>query len=232
MSHWFSAILIFLVLLLSWGEAPALASAQTPLVLAWDHVKSVAETSETAPVREGLQVLSPTWFSLADTAGSIHSKGSAGYVASAHQKGCQVWALFDNGFDANRTRQFLASAPAQDKAIQQLSRYASQYQLDGINIDFENVADEDRDRFTQFIRNLTTTLKKQNLIISIDVTVPNETPSWSHCYDRKELAAIVDYVMVMTYDEQWATSTPRGACSLAPLGGKESAKNLARSAGK
>ena len=231
MQLWFSAIFILLALLLSLGgapvsAAPAPASPQSPLVLAWDHVKSAAETSETAPVREGLQVLSPTWFSLADATGSIYSKGSAGYVASAHQKGCQVWALLDNGFDANRTRQFLASAPAQDKAIQQLSRYASQYQLDGINIDFENVADEDRDRFTQFIRNLTTTLKKQNLIISIDVTVPNETPSWSHCYDRKELAAIVDYVMVMTYDEQWATSTPGAPVASLPWVEKNLQKTL------
>jgi spore germination protein YaaH len=231
MQLWFSAVFILLSFLFSWAGAPvsaalAPASPQSQLVLAWDHVKSSAETSETAPVREGLQVLSPTWFSLADATGSIYSKGSAGYVTSAHQKGCQVWALLDNGFDANRTRQFLASAPAQDKAIQQLSSYAAQYQLDGINIDFENVADEDRDRFTLFIRNLTAALKKQKLIISIDVTVPNATPSWSHCYDRKELAAIVDYVMVMTYDEQWATSTPGAPVASLPWVEKNLQKTL------
>ncbi len=95
--------------------------------------------------------------------------------------------------------------------MRQLLIYASLYNLDGINIDFENIYKEDKDALTQFVRELTPLLKEQGLIVSIDVTIPDGSDTWSKCYDRKALGEIVDYVMLMTYDQHWATSPVAGS---------------------
>lgn len=185
------------------------------IILAWDHIKDDGAATATAPC-EGPQVLSPTWFSIAASSGLVLSKADRQYVDRAHQAGLKVWALVDNSFDAALTRTLLADAYARENVVKQLVLYAALYDLDGLNFDFENVDDADRDRLTQFVRELAAALKEQNLVVSVDVTVPNTHPSWSNCYDRRQLAASVDYVMVMTYDEYWATKTPGGPVASLP----------------
>jgi spore germination protein YaaH len=114
------------------------------------------------------------------------------------------------------TRGFLSDESAQDRAVRQLLMYTALYDIDGVNIDFENVYDDDADRLTGFVARLADKLKEQRVIVSIDTTVPSGVPMWSNCYDRAALAKIVDYYMVMTYDEHWRTSPVAG--SVASIG--------------
>lgn len=161
---------------------------------------------------EGLDVISPTWFQLKDDTGDLINRADATYVEWAHKTGYKVWALFSNDFqDIKATSRFLNNTDARDNAIHQLLIYSSLYKLDGINIDFENVYKEDKDALTQFVRELTPLLKEQGLVVSIDVTIPDGSDTWSKCFDRKALGEVVDYVMLMTYDQHWATSPVAGS---------------------
>lgn len=161
---------------------------------------------------EGLDVISPTWFTLKNDQGELINRADATYVEWAHNNGYKVWALFSNDFqDIKATSRFLNNTDARDNAIRQLLIYASLYKLDGINIDFENIYKEDKDALTQFVRELTPLLKEQDLVVSIDVTIPDGSDTWSKCYDRKALGEIVDYVMLMTYDQHWTTSPVAGS---------------------
>lgn len=156
---------------------------------------------------KGLDVISPTWFQLANADGDLINRASAKYVEWAHKRGYQVWALFSNTFnDVKMTGDFLNNTDSRDNAIRQLLSYAALYDLDGINIDFENINIEDKDALTQFVRELTPLLKEQGLVVSIDIGVPDGSENYSLCYDREALGEIVDYVMVMTYDQHWSTS--------------------------
>jgi spore germination protein YaaH len=158
-------------------------------------------------------VLSPTWFALSSEDGDVINKGSVAYTASAHKNGYQVWALVSNGFKKDRTKKFLASKRAQDVFIARMLAYAAIYGLDGINIDFESVANDDAPRLTSFIRRLSEAARSMGLVTSIDVMVPSK---WSKAYQRKELSEIVDYVAVMTYDEHWRTSPKAGSTASLP----------------
>ncbi len=160
--------------------------------------------------------MSPTWFAVAAERGTVANKAAGKYVKDAHEKGYKVWPLISNSFDPDMTKQFLADESAQDRAIRQLLIFSALYDLDGINIDFENVYDDDRDRLTAFVARLTDRLKQQGMVMSIDATVPSGVPMWSNCYDRAALAKLVDYFMVMTYDEHWRTSPIAG--SVASIG--------------
>ena len=184
--------------------------------LVWDHV--LAEQADLAREEKipGLTVISPTWFAVTDSSGTVASRAEWKYVQDAHDKGYKVWPLISNSFDPDMTKAFLADEAAQDRAIRQLLLFTALYDLDGINIDFENVYDDDKDRLTSFVAKLTDKLRQQGMVMSIDATVPSGVPMWSNCYDRAALGKIVDYFMVMTYDEHWRTSPVAG--SVASLG--------------
>ncbi|WP_054870503.1 glycosyl hydrolase family 18 protein [Caloranaerobacter sp. TR13] len=183
--------------------------------LVWDYVYKYSKDLSKENKIEGLDIISPTWFSI-DSNGYIINNGDYSYVNQAHKKGYKVWALIDNQFNRDLTKQFLKSRQAQENLIKQLVVYSSIYDLDGINIDFENVYYEDKDRLTEFVKKLTETLKQQNIIVSMDMTVPSTNPNWSKFYDREKLSKILDYCIVMTYDEHWATSPKSG--SVASIG--------------
>lgn len=179
--------------------------------LAWEYVrKETSDISKESKI-EGLDVVSPTWFSIVGKNGYIVNNADLDYVNEAHKKGYKVWGLVDNSFDKDLTHDILSNEKVQNNVIDQILVYSSLYDLDGINIDFENVYYQDRDLLTKFIERLTRELKKQNIVVSMDMAVPGGSLTWSRFYDRKELSSIVDYCMVMTYDEHWSTSPKSGS---------------------
>ena len=101
------------------------------------------------------------------------------YVKWAHEQGLQVWALFSNSFDPDLTTKVLASVDSRFFMIQQLIGFAQVYQLQGINIDFENVYTADKENFVQFVRELTPLLHEQGLVVSVDVTPKSNSEMWS-----------------------------------------------------
>jgi spore germination protein YaaH len=189
-------------------------SPKGKLNLVWDYIPRFSPDLTKQATISGLDVISPTWFSIAADGRLLINNANMKYVQDAHAKGYKVWPLFKNGdFDPDLTKEFLANETMQDLIISQLLVYTALYNLDGINIDFEDIYEEDRERLTEFVKRLADALREQKVISSVDVTVPGSSPNWSKCYDRKGLAQAVDYVMVMTYDEHWGSSPVAGPVS-------------------
>lgn len=186
------------------------------LNLTWEHV--ITKNPDTTKLGDmpGIHVVSPTWFSLADGEGRIKNLADAAYVKWAQTRNYQVWALFSNGFEPDRTSQALSSYDRRMKMIKQLLGFAQTYNLQGINIDFENVHLKDKENLVQFVREMTPFMHEQGLAVSIDVTPKSTNEMWSMFYDRPALAEVVDYMMLMAYDEYWATSPKSGSVSSLP----------------
>lgn len=164
----------------------------------------------------GVNVVSPTWFELQDGKGTIKGKADAAYVKWAHERGYQVWALFSNGFEPDRTTEALATVESRFLMIQQLITFAKIYNLQGINVDFENVYTKDKENLVQFMKEMTPLLHEQGLVVSIDVTPKSTSEMWSVFLDRAALGKVVDYMMVMAYDEHWASSPKAGSVASLP----------------
>ena len=198
------------------GEQAAWKPDGQKVNMVWEHVvrknPNVAQI-ETLP---GVNVIAPTWFELKDAQGTLINRADSAYVKWAHKRGYQVWGLVTNGFNPDWTQSVLGSYDKRDKLIVQLIHYAHLYDLDGINIDFENVYYEDKERLVQFVRELTPYLHQQGLTVSIDVTIKSNAKTWSMFLDRKALAEVVDYMAVMTYDEHWAASPKAGSVASLP----------------
>ena len=209
-------IFIILCLLMVWTES-ALAAGN--LGVLWDW-QAPGEKESRLVQREklpGIDVLSPSWFIIENAQGKIKTRhGSVKYVRQAHNKGYQVWALITNNFDPKMTSKLLDSPLARKRVIAQMEQLAKDYELDGFNLDFENINPADKDKLTDFVQEISKALKTQGLIISIDVTIPSNSGYWSKCYDRKAIAEVVDYVMLMAYDEHGAASEVSGSVASLP----------------
>lgn len=187
--------------------------------LTWEAVYNVPADPKKMGKMPGLNVVSPTWFDLQrkdDGELYVANKADLQYVNWAHQRNYQVWGLFSNSFDPEWTSELLKSYDNRMKIINELLYYAKLYNLQGINIDFENVYLSDKDLLTQFVREMTPLLHEQNLVVSMDVTIRGGSPQWSLFYDRRELGKVIDYMMVMTYDEHWAASPIAGSVASLP----------------
>lgn len=184
--------------------------------LTWEQVTvKNPDTGKIGPM-PGLNVISPTWFELQDGEGNIKNMASAAYAQWAHSQNYQLWALFSNGFEPDRTSEALSTYDKRMNMIRQLVSFAQMYQLQGINIDFENVYVKDKSNLVQFVREMVPFLHEQGLVVSIDVTPKSSSDMWSVFYDRQALAEAVDYMMVMAYDEYWASSPTAGSVSSLP----------------
>ncbi|WP_340673606.1 glycosyl hydrolase family 18 protein [Brevibacillus agri] len=184
--------------------------------MVWEHVVNKNPNVAQIGALPGVNVVSPTWFELKDAEGTLLNRADPAYVKWAHKRGYQVWGLVTNGFNPDWTQAVLGSYDKRDKLIAQLIHYSHLYDLDGINIDFENVYYEDKERLVQFVRELTPYLHQQGLTVSIDVTIKSNAKTWSMFLDRKALAQVVDYMAVMTYDEHWAASPKAGSVASLP----------------
>lgn len=151
----------------------------------------------------GVNVISPTWYFLSDNTGEVLSYADASYVERAHGQGLQVWALISNFSSDVSTTTVLASRAARQKVQNYLVSQALELGFDGINIDFEGISQEAGYDYVQFMRELSILCRKNNIILSVDVPVPM---NFSRHYNRAELGAICDYVIVMGYDEHYAGS--------------------------
>ena len=181
------------------------------LNLAWHQVSNTTANKyldDKLEGADGLNVISPTWFHIKDAEGNVTNIADLNYVRKAHEQGIQVWALFSNQFDASLTHEVLSSTSSRENLIKELLALSALYEIDGINVDFENVAKADGEHFVQFMKELTPYLKKQELVVSVDMYVPMP---WTAHYGRDEVGEVVDYVMIMAYDEHWSTSPESGS---------------------
>jgi spore germination protein YaaH len=188
--------------------------------LTWEAVYSANPDTSKIGSLTGVNVVAPTWFELQDGSGQFRSLASSSYSAWANKNGMQVWGVFSNGFEPSRTHTALANYDTRASMIQQMLAYAKSFRLQGINLDFENVETADKDNLIQFVRELTPLAHEQNLVVSIDVTPKSNSEMWSLYLDRGRLAPVVDYMMLMAYDEHWAASPVAG--SVASLSWTES----------
>ena len=185
-----------------------------PVNLVWHQTTSTDANNYFSDVTQnmtGVNVISPTWFSIADNAGNITNIASGEYVMQAHEKGLKVWGLVDNFSENISTTTVLSSTSARQNLEGQLIAGALKTGLDGINVDFESLSEDVGIHFLQFLRELSIQCHENNLVLSVDNPVPENFTSH---YDRAEQGKVTDYVIIMGYDEHYVGSEAGSVASL------------------
>lgn len=181
--------------------------------MAWHQVfteSGYKQLDEFLEHADGLNVLSPTWFTICDNEGNIQSLADPDYVKLAHDKGIQVWGLVEDINIEVDHSQVLGVTKNRRHLVDELMKEAERVGLDGINIDLELVGQANGDHFLQFIREMSAACRRAGLVLSVDNYSPMPHTAF---YDRAQQAEMVDYVIVMAYDEHYANGEEAGSTS-------------------
>lgn len=201
--------------LLNTDQVYATKQIDKKVCMAWHQMTSSSGNDtliEKIASVKGLNVISPTWFFMSDGQGTIKSLADSSYVETCHRLGIQVWALLENiTYDVDEYSVFSRYSIRQ-RVIATLISECLRYNIDGINLDFEQLDAEAGEGYVQFIRELSIECHKNDIILSVDNYVPYNFNSF---YNRSEQGVFADYVIVMSYDEHLNDST--GAGSVASL---------------
>lgn len=186
--------------------------------LTWHVVAGTAGNDTLGAALEGtkgINTISPTWFALTDNEGNFSSFATKDYVTKAHDRGIEVWGLIDNftNKDVVNTYEVLSYTSKRSYLIENLIEEALEYDLDGINVDFEEISQDAGEHFIQFIRELSVACRANGIVLSVDNYVPT---GYTDHYDRKEQGVFADYVVIMGYDEHYSGSPEAG--SVASIG--------------
>ncbi len=198
---------------------PQYRSLGKRICIAWNMIYFAESNKEIDGMlvgTKGINVLAPTWFTLESEDGDINVKASKSYVKMAHDKGMQVWGVLDNfqNDDLFVYTQFLNSLEGRQKVIRTLIEQAQNFDLDGINVDIEGLAEPtDVYDFIEFVREICIACRRAGLYISVNNYVPY---NYNDHYDLEEQASFADYVIIMGYDEHTVGSQEAG--SVASIG--------------
>lgn len=185
--------------------------------LVWEYFSEYGKAKNRQGSKiDGINVVSPSFFYLEKLGQGklLENVGTEGenYISWAHSNGYKVWPIVSNDSMPETTSEIMNDYKLRESLINQIVEKVKKYNLDGVNIDFEYMKQEDKELFSRFIIELTPRIKALGKVISVDVTAPDGSPDWSLCFDRNVLGKVVDYVMFMAYDQNGESSKEARNC--------------------
>ena len=185
----------------------------------WDYFSRYAQAPDrTGQTIEGINVVSPSFFYIDEEGQLQEHVGSSGiaYIEWAHSNGYKVWPMVSStemlsGEEGRKVvSSILNSYTRRQELIEDIVEKCVEYGLDGINMDFENMYQEDKDKYSRFIIELVPRMQEVGIVTSVDVTAPDGDPNWSLCFDRNVIGDVADYLVFMAYDQHGTSSTEPG----------------------
>lgn len=170
-------------------------------------IKTLSNTGEV------LDVVSPTYFDLtSDGHLKITEQFDPYTIRQMQNKGFRVVPFLSNHWDRDVGR---AALKNKDVLIKEIVNTINMYNLDGINVDIENVTVEDRDNFTLFVKGLREAIPKEKEVsVAVAANPHGYTGGWYGSFDYSMLAQYADYLMIMSYDEHYETGDPGPVASI------------------
>jgi spore germination protein YaaH/cell wall-associated NlpC family hydrolase len=145
--------------------------------------------------------LSPNYFNL-DTKGNLVTQVDRSFVDYAHQNGYKITPFISNHWD------YELGALAMENRValsQQIAQSILQNNLDGINVDIENLTVKEKEAQTEFLQLLVNQLRPHGKTVSIAVAPArfDTTNGWVGSYNFEAIGKIVDTVFIMAYDQSY-----------------------------
>ena len=198
-------------------DMPEEKQVEGKINMTWDYYSEVGSAPDrTGTTIDGINVVSPSFFYIDENGIFRENIGTSGeaYIEWAHGNGYKIWPMISNAPAANEsleiTSEIMNSYENRKQLIEQIVEACVTYELDGINVDFENMKQEDKDVYSRFIIELTPRLNEIGKVVSVDVTAPDGGETWSLCFDRNVIGDVADYIIFMGYDQNGVSSTTAG----------------------
>ncbi len=152
----------------------------------------------------------PFWYTI-QANGSISGQTNPAVLRLAQKHNLWTFALVENMAGQSVFGPLLNNSVARSRAIDNMLTLVEDNGYDGINLDWEGIAATERNAFTQFVAQLSTTFHRHGYYVTL--SVPAETAnqpgnSWTGAYNYSRLAKSADLLMIMAYDQHWAGGSP------------------------
>jgi spore germination protein YaaH len=202
-----TAIMIHRVLQNMKWAAELAAKPKESIKLGWQYAQTTQQYEQNI-LKSNVNTLSPRWY-FADASGDVSDNTDKALVDWAKKNNKKVWAMVGNRSDQAATHQMLSNNASRNTAVTKLTAFVQKYDLDGLNIDFENVAPQDRAALTAFVTDLSKKLHSLKATLSMDVS-PDRGTDWTDAFDFAALGEQADYIVLMGYDEHWGGTSEAG----------------------
>ncbi len=200
--------------------ASACATLAPPLESVWYARNNDESVLSFVANAARISLVSPQVFAL-DSAGDITGSIDPRVIAAARAHAVKLVPLVMNpGFSQSAIHRVLTWPAARAHAVRSLAALCRDNQLDGIQLDIENVHVSDRDAFTSFVRESTDSVHRAGCSLSAAVVPRTGEPTgpssyhryidenWRNAFDYKALADTLDFISYMTYAQHTGGSTP------------------------
>lgn len=159
-----------------------------------------------------MSIICPTWFQLMDNEGGYANYASGAYVSKAHSRNMEVWAVLDNVNHPVDAVEIFGRTSKRERLIASLMSDIESNGIDGINLDIEMLNSDAVAGYVEFIRELSVACRQRGIVLSVD----NYSPEGGANFGLSEQGRVVDYVILMGYDEHWGSGGVAG--SVASIG--------------
>lgn len=168
--------------------------------------KQEEQTQFVDDTKGALNEVAVNYFNLNSNGVLVITDMNVQFIEAMHRRSIKVVAFLSNHWDNGKAKKALARP---DKLAQEISDAVYRYNLDGVNIDIENINESDRASLTLFIKLLREKLPaNRSLSVAVAVNPFGRSTGWAGAYDYGKLAQYSDYLMLMAYDESYAGSAP------------------------
>lgn len=180
----------------------------------WDYYSPYDPCPARTDKIQGVNAVSPSFFELMSNGDIKTNIGDSGkkYVTWAKNNGYKVWPTLSNTFLNNKdaVSKMMSTFETREYLIENIVNSLIDADVDGINIDLENMYKEDKDKYSRFIIELAPRIRDLGMTLCVDVTEPDGSDTWSLCYDRHTLAETADYLVFIGYDQHNNSSKEAG----------------------
>ena len=181
------------------------------LSMGYIYSSSISHSEIIANTNDSINVVSPTCFDL-NVKGrlEINNLLDKEFINEMHEKGIKVTPFLSNHWGSKRAH---AALDNPQMLINELVNVINEYELDGVNVDLENISINYKDKLTNFVKLLKEALPEDKTVsIAVAANPERLEKTWVASYDYKGLGEYADYLVLMAYDEHSYGGGERSCC--------------------
>ncbi len=216
-THYFLVFLLLILFTLSTGKGYAQSYKSENVFYLVGSSESYQSFVQHA---DEISIICPDVYQI-DSVGVITGEVDRRILELAQKKGIKVMPLFAS-FDQKGIHALLTNEAARKEAIRLMLFYAREFHFYGWQFDIENIFFTDKDAYTSFYKQTADSLHKYGFAISSAV-VKSDQPApesanpayhhflyenWRGAFDIPAIAAVSDFISIMTYDQHTAYTPP------------------------
>lgn len=148
-----------------------------------------------------LNTVSPSYFDI-DENGNLQLNYLSQYlIDNMHSQNIRVVPFLSNHWNRSAGINALQNV---ETLSSKLAEYIEEYNLDGINVDIENVTQEQKSQYTELVRLLRNKISQDKEVsVAVAANPNNWQTGWHGSYDYEQLSKYADYLFIMAYDEHF-----------------------------